>query len=92
MAQIIKTSEELLMLDPVEVKGLLSSFEILHIFKAFNGFWSYDYEAAKEGRPGLHAELKSKQHSDGFLFSKAALRYFNICRIMAKQLCFDGVL
>ena len=28
-------------------------------------FWSYDYEALKAGKPGMHALLKSGLHSEG---------------------------
>lgn len=87
--QILKMArEEILGLWPEHINRLLTltKEEILHIFSTLGGFWTYDYEAAKNGKPGLHAELKSKRHSDGFLFSKAALQYFNICRIMARQL------
>ncbi|MFH1281804.1 MAG: hypothetical protein ABIH91_03715, partial [Candidatus Omnitrophota bacterium] len=87
MINIFKmTEEDILGLDPDEVNDYLGPAEIFQFFTLVNGFWSYNYEAAKAGKVGLHAELKSGWHSDGFLFSKAALRYFNICQIMAQQL------
>lgn len=64
----------------------LESDEIIHIFKTLNAFWYYDYEAAEEGRVGLHAELKSGRCSDGFFYSKLVLDYPNIREILANQL------
>lgn len=51
-----------------------------------NSFWAYDYEAAKQGRFGKHAELKSLNHSDGFFISRILLKEPNIRAIMANQL------
>jgi orotate phosphoribosyltransferase len=80
--------DELLELDPSKVVRRLRRNEVLHIFREFGGFWSYNYKAAEEGIPGLHAELKSGRHSDGFINSHVVLCNPNICRIMAKQLVY----
>ncbi|MFC1612778.1 phosphoribosyltransferase family protein [Patescibacteria group bacterium] len=64
----------------------LSAKEILYIFKCMNGFWTYAYQLAKNGKVGKHAELKSKRHSDGFLNSKMVLNYHNLRWIIAWQL------
>jgi len=80
------TAEELLNLKPHEVFWRLTGNEILYIFKMLNGFWSYDYEAAKAGRVGLHAKLKSENCSDGFFYSKIVLQHPNLRRIIAKAL------
>jgi orotate phosphoribosyltransferase len=81
-----KDKQSLLDIHPQEVNRLLTSQEILHIFKELGGFWKYDYEAGLNGKPGYHALLKSGNHSDGFLNSKQVLKYPNICHIMAGQL------
>jgi len=80
------TAEELVNLKPHEVFWVLIGDEILYIFKTLNGFWAYDYEAAKTGRVGLHAKLKSERCSDGFFYSKVVLQHPNLRRIIAKTL------
>lgn len=79
--------DDLLALNP---KGFafrtLSTKEVIHIAKVLGAFWRYDYEAAKAGKPGKHALLKSGLHSDGFLVSKILLEPENIRLIMAIQL------
>jgi orotate phosphoribosyltransferase len=78
--------DELLKLDPLVYRGKYDKREILHVFTELGAFWRYDYEAADQGRMGLHALLKSELHSDGFLYSMAALQHGNICKIMARNL------
>ncbi|MCK4714053.1 MAG: hypothetical protein KAT35_00640, partial [Candidatus Aenigmarchaeota archaeon] len=78
--------EELLALNPDTVKGRLSKEEVLHIFKTLGGFWAYDHDAGKSGRPGYHALLKSGRHSDGFINSKVVLCHDNIRKIFARQI------
>jgi orotate phosphoribosyltransferase len=77
--------DELLALDPEAVNRILTKEEILHIFSELGGFWGYDYEAGRNGRPGFHALLKSRRHSDGFINSKVVLCHGNIRKIFAKQ-------
>lgn len=78
--------KDLLALWPADVTRRLEKEEILHIFSLLDGLWQYDYAAAQKGRSGCHAELKSERHSDGFLNSREVLRYYNICRLMARQI------
>lgn len=78
--------EELIGLDPYTVKRLLTTEEILYIFKTLGGLWLYDWEARLKGKVGLHAMLKSERCSDGFLNSKEVLRYPNVRMIFAQQL------
>lgn len=77
---------QLLALDPYQVAHDLTAAELLHIAKTLGGFWEYDYAAADAGRPGLHAELKSGLHSDGFFMSKAILEHGKLRVLMALQL------
>jgi len=65
---------------------LLSGEEVVYIARILGAFWTYDYEALRRGRPGLHAELKSELHSDGFLVSKIMLALANIKVIIAGQM------
>ena len=89
MLKVIGMSrEELIALATNKVIGLLSEEDVVYIAKTLDAYWQYDYEAAKQGRPGLHAELKSLRHSDGFFVSKILLQYQNIREIMAEQLVF----
>lgn len=67
-------------------KQFLTKDDIVYIAEALGAFWKYDYEAARCGKVGLHAELKSLLHSDGFLISRILLQYQNIRTIMADQL------
>lgn len=77
--------QQLLELSPEDIDFLLSKEEILHIFQELNALWLYDYEAAEDGRIGLHAELKSDRCSDGFLNAKQVTQHDNMCRLFAKQ-------
>jgi len=87
MSKILEMSQgEIVFLDPEQINWQLSAQEILYIFKVLGGLWLYDYDAAKEGRVGLHAKLKSERCSDGFLYSKIVLKNSNIRTLMAKQL------
>ena len=78
--------EQLLTLDPKSITRRLSGEEIVHIAKSLAAFWSYDYEAADNGRSGMHAILKSGRHSDGFFVSKILLSHENIAHLMAQQI------
>ena len=78
--------KEVLSLLPEEVNWILTAEEIVHMAKSVDAFWSYDYQAARDGIPGKHALLKSMRHSDGFFISRIFLQYPNIKTIMANQL------
>ena len=78
--------DELLALRPEELLWRLSKDEVMHIAKTLGAFWSYDYEALKKGKPGMHALLKSGRHSDGFFVLKILLASENILRIFANQM------
>jgi len=79
--------EELLGLSHQDVgRHFLTSYEIIYIAKILGAFWQYNYEAAKQGRVGMHALLKSGQHSDGFFVSRILLEPENIREIIAHQM------
>ncbi|MEI7425365.1 MAG: hypothetical protein WCK16_00370 [Candidatus Moraniibacteriota bacterium] len=78
--------KQLLELDHGEIHGVISAEEVEHIFKTFDGLWLYDYDALFQGRPGLHAELKSGRCSDGFLNAHQVLSYPEIRKIFAHQI------
>lgn len=80
------TKEELITLDPESINWLLTKEEVIYLARIFGAFWQYNYEAAKEGRLGMHAVLKSELHSDGFFVSRILLEYPNIRRLFANQL------
>ncbi|MFA5068488.1 MAG: hypothetical protein WC466_10720 [Candidatus Izemoplasmatales bacterium] len=84
--------DEILALEPSDQRARkqLTPEEIIHIAKKLNAFWQYDYEAAKQGRVGLHAELKSGLCSDGFFISRILLEQDNICEIFANQLAIKA--
>ena len=73
-------------LKPEEVSWELTAREVIHVATALGAFWSYDYEAAKQGKTGFHAQLKSGLHSDGFFISRIMLGHENIRKIMAGQM------
>jgi len=84
---IIKMDKtQLLSLLPESVQKFLSIEEFIWIAQTLGAFWKYDYEAAKKGRVGKHAVLKSGLHSDCFFVSRILLEPNNICRIMANQM------
>lgn len=78
--------EELLALKPEDITRPLTPEEIIYIASALGAFWKYDYDAAKQGRVGMHAILKSGRHSDGFFISRILLEPENIRLIMADQI------
>lgn len=78
--------DELTKLDPGRVNWSLSSDEIIYIAKVLGACWEYDYRAAEKGKTGLHPQLKSGLHSDGFFSSKILFSYPNIKTIIANQL------
>ncbi|MDO8435981.1 MAG: hypothetical protein Q7S82_01155 [bacterium] len=89
MVQIIgMTKEDLFNLDPTSIHRLLSEEEIVYVAATLGSYWQYDYEAARKGKVGLHAELKSLRHSDGFFISRILLQCPNIRKMMAYQLVF----
>lgn len=59
--------------------------EFAHIARNMGALWTYDYEAAKSGKVGMHAKLKSGLHSNMFFVSKILLEPENILQIMAAQ-------
>lgn len=75
-----------LALDPASVNWRLTPEEFIHIATALDAYWQYDYEAAKAGRVGQHAKLKSLLHSDGFFVSRILLEPPNIRTLMAQQM------
>ncbi|HAV11830.1 MAG TPA: hypothetical protein DCX32_04825 [Candidatus Moranbacteria bacterium] len=81
-------ANQLLALDPREVTRIFTPQEILHIFYALDGFWSYDYEAVGLARVGFHAKLNSGNCSDGFFFAEIVLRHPNLRMILAKQMAW----
>ena len=80
------SKEELLGLESYAVQRLLESDEVIYIAQSLSAFWTYDWEAAKQGKAGMHAILKSKRHSDGFFVSRILLAPENILRIVSAQI------
>ncbi|OHA21018.1 MAG: hypothetical protein A2849_01780 [Candidatus Taylorbacteria bacterium RIFCSPHIGHO2_01_FULL_51_15] len=80
------TREELLFLEVKDIGRPLTAEEVIYMATTLGAFWSYDYEAAKAGRVGMHALLKSGLHSDGFFVSRIFLELWNIRYIMANQI------
>lgn len=78
--------EELCALRVEDCANLFSAEEFLSIAKLLGSFWAYDYQALKNGRPGLHAELKSGRHSDGFFAAKILLSQGNMLDIISHQM------
>lgn len=87
MPQILgMTKEDLISIKPKSINRLLLEEEIIYIAKTLESYWQYDYEAARQGRVGMHAELKSLRHSDGFFVSRILLQYPRIRLLIANQL------
>jgi len=80
--------EQLIALDPKEVDFFINDEGIVYMAKTLDAYWQYDYAAAKKGKVGYHALLKSLRHSDGFFVSKIMLQHPNILEIMAMQLFY----
>lgn len=78
--------DKLLNIVPGDINRTLTTDEVVYIAKTLDSFWEYNYQAAKEGRTGKHALLKSGLHSDGFFVSKILLEPLNIRAIIANQL------
>lgn len=78
--------EELCALRVEDCPNLFSAEEFLSIAKLLGAFWMYDYQALKDDRPGLHAELKSGRHSDGFFAAKILLSQGNMLDIISHQM------
>lgn len=83
------TREEALALTPKDVGCPITLQEFLAIARKLGAYWAYDYDAADEGRPGMHAELKSGLHSNAFLASGMLWGLNNIAIIMARQIVFQ---
>jgi len=81
----------ILALLPADVDRLLTAEEFFHIAFQLDAYWSFDYNAADEGRTGEHARLKSELHSDGFFVSRILLKSENMLRIMAEQMAMKMV-
>ena len=77
---------QLLALQPSDITWIFSAAELVYLIRTLEAFWSFDYEAATQGIFGLHAELKSGLHSDGFIISRIFLAYPNIRMILAQQI------
>jgi orotate phosphoribosyltransferase len=77
---------ELLALAAGAINRPLTTEEVLHIAMTLGAFWAYDYRAAKQGRVGKHAVLKSGLHSDGFFVSRILLASENIRRVISAQM------
>lgn len=73
------------LLRPGEPPRLFTPEEVVYMAETLGALWKYDYEALEQGRPGLHAELKSGLHSDGFFVSKILLESWNVRLIIADQ-------
>lgn len=78
--------EELLALKPEDIQRALMAEEVVAIARTLGAFWTYDYGAAERGKLGLHAELKSGRHSDGFFVSRIMLESPSIRMIIAGQI------
>lgn len=78
--------QELLNLRVEDIHRYLTPKEVVHMAKVMDAFWTFNYQAAKQGKPGLHALLKSGRHSDGFFVSRILLEPENIRRIISAQI------
>lgn len=80
----IKTARDLPRLD---INSLLrcevTQEEIRYILELCDALWLYSYPA-DASRP--HAELTAGDHSDGFVDTLRALRFTNICQLLAYKL------
>jgi len=84
---ILEMNRAKLMTLPIwKVREPFSADEIFHIVDVFGASWSYDYEAAKRGKVGLHAKLKSGRHANRAFNSRVLFQAPNIRRIMACQI------
>lgn len=64
----------------------ITKAEFFYMANMLGAHWAYDYDAAKKGKPGKHALLKSLRHSDQFFISRILLSHENIRKIIAHQL------
>ena len=78
--------EEVLSLRVEDMRRALTADEVVHMAAVLGAFWSYDYDAAKRQKFGMHAILKSGLHSDGFFISRILLEPDNIRLIIANQI------
>lgn len=67
-------------------RRLMADKEILYMAETFGACWRYDYQAAAEGRVGMHAILKCGAHSDIFFNAKIFLSRPNVMEIVSFQL------
>jgi len=77
---------ELLKLKASYIDHPLSIKEFMYIAETFDALWKYDYDAAENGKVGMHAELKSGLHSDMFFVSKILLEPDSIMQIISEQI------
>jgi hypothetical protein len=68
------------------LSGDISSRNLLDYARSAGALWEYDYHALNEGRPGMHAILKSGLHSDGFFASKILLAKRSVLERVAKEM------
>jgi len=81
------SKEQILALTPEDIGArIITKEEFFYIAKVLDAHWVYNYRAAREGKPGLHALLKSLRHSDQFFVSKILLAHKNVREIIAHQL------
>lgn len=78
--------EGILSMDPNDIDRRLKADEVIHMATRLEAYWTYNYEAAKAGKLGFHAILKSGLHSNGFFMSSHLLEPENVRTIMAKQI------
>ena len=79
--------KEILDLSPYDYSDkILTPEEINHLFVVCDALWMYDYEAAKNGKVGYHALLKSGLHSNGFLSAPKVLEHPSLRKILAYSL------
>ncbi len=67
-------------------RGGLTSGEFSYVVQILDAIWVYNYEAAKSGKVGHHALLKSGEHSDVFVEASAVLKYQNLRAIIVSTL------
>lgn len=81
------SKEEILALTVADIGDrIITKEEIFYMANKLGAHWAYNYKAARAGKSGLHAELKSLRHSDQFFVSKILLAHKNVREIIADQL------
>ena len=77
------TKETLLEMWVEQVRAFIREYGLIEMARTMGAFWQYDYNAAKAGRVGMHALLKSGLHSDGFFVSRILLEPERIRKAVA---------